>query len=259
MTSPPPLAPPPRGARAVVFDTDGVLLDSAGLHAAAWKAAFDPCFAAAGQPPFDPDAEYRRWVDGRSRLDGAAALLAARGLRLPPGDPADGPGTGSVHALAAAKEAAFARGLAERDVPALPGAPPLLRALGDAGVACAAVSASRHARQLLRRADLLEWFAVVVDGAEAARLGLPGKPDPALFLEAAARLGVPPAECVAVEDAVAGVEAARRGGFRTVVGVDRTSGGNGAGAQEDALRAHGADVVVSHLAELLDAAVRTPT
>ncbi|MCZ7417743.1 HAD family hydrolase [Streptomyces sp. WMMC897] len=253
-TSPPPLPPPLRGARAVVFDTDGVLLDSAGLHAAAWKAAFDPCLAAAGQPPFDPEAEYRRWVDGRSRLDGAAALPAARGLRLPLGDPADGPGSGSVHALAAAKEAAFVRGLAERDVPALLGAPRLLRALGDAGVACAAVSASRHARELLRRAGLLEWFAVVVDGTEAARLGLPGKPDPALFLEAAARLGVPPAECVAVEDAVAGVEAARRGGFKAVVGVDRASGGSGTGAQEGALRTHGADVVVSGPAELLDAA-----
>ncbi|WP_340562244.1 HAD family hydrolase [Streptomyces sp. GSL17-111] len=234
-----------RGVRAVVLDTDGVLVDSAGLHAAAWRQALDPCLTAAGQPPFDADVEYRRWVDGRSRLDGAAAALTGRGLRLPLGDVREPPGCGSVHAVAAAKEAAFVRAAAA-GVTAWPGSLRLLRVLAGARVPCAAVSASRHASELLERAGLRPWLAELVDGAEAARLGLPGKPDPALFAEAARRLGVPAADCAVVEDARAGVEAGRRGGFGVVVGVDRSASPAGAAA----LRAHGADVVVTDLGEL---------
>ncbi|AXK34906.1 HAD family hydrolase [Streptomyces armeniacus] len=241
------LAAPLRAVRAVVFDTDGVLVDSARLHAAAWKDAFDPCLAEAGQRPFDAREEYRRWVDGKSRLDGAAALLAARGLALPEGGADDPPGTGSVRAVAARKEEAFTRRLGAAPVPVWPGTPRLLRALHAVRTPCAAVSASRHAPELLARAGLRELFAVVVDGNEAARLGLPGKPDPALFLEAARRLGAQPAESAVVEDALAGVEAGRRGGFRTVVGVDRAASADSAAD----LRAYGADVVVGDLAELL--------
>ncbi|MBB1255797.1 HAD-IA family hydrolase [Streptomyces sp. OF3] len=235
---------PTHGLRAVVFDTDGVLTDSASLHAAAWREAFDPVLTAAGQPPFDADGEYRRWVDGRSRPDGAAALLTARDLRLPDGAPDDPPGVGSVRAVAAAKEAAFTRLLRERGAPAWPDAVRLLRALDAAGVPRAAVSASRHAGELLAAAGLRELFDVLLDGGEAARLGLPGKPDPALFLAAAARLGVPAGECALVEDAVAGVAAGRRGGFGLVVGVDRTPDG------VTELAEHGADVVVRDLTDL---------
>ncbi|GAA2643365.1 HAD-IA family hydrolase [Streptomyces lunalinharesii] len=248
MSAAPPLAACLRPVRAVVFDTDGVLLDSAGLHAAAWQQAFAPCLVAAGAArPFDPVADYLRYVDGRSRLDGAAAFLASRGLALPPGAPDDPPGTGTVAAVAARKEEAFTALLREGGAAPWPGSVRLLHALRAAGVRCAAVSASRHATELLSRAGLLGLFEVVVDGREAARLGLPGKPDPALFAEAARRLALPPREAAVVEDAEAGVAAGRRGGFALVVGVDRGAPGHAA-----ALRRRGADVVVNDPGDLLE-------
>ncbi|MFK0290674.1 HAD family hydrolase [Streptomyces sp. NPDC090442] len=243
-----PLAACLRPVRAVVLDTDGVLLDSARLHAAAWREAFDACLAAVGgQRPFDPVDDYLRHVDGRSRLDGAAAFLASRGVQLPPGSPDDAPGTGSVAAVAARKEEVFTALLRERGAEVWPGSARLLHALRDEGVACAAVSASRHAAELLQRAGLRGLLGAVVDGNEAARLGLPGKPDPALFVEAARRLGVPPGDAAVVEDALAGVAAGRRGGFGLVVGVDRS----GTGGHAAELHRRGADVVVADLAELL--------
>ncbi|MEU7641768.1 HAD-IA family hydrolase [Streptomyces sp. NPDC039016] len=248
MSAASPLAACLRRVRAVVFDTDGVLTDSARMHAAAWQEAFDACLAAAGGGrPFDPVDDYLRHVDGRSRLDGAAAFLASRGLALPPGSPDDPPGTGSVAAVAARKEEVFTALLREGGAPAWPGSVRLLHALRGAGVPCAAVSASRHATELLSRAGLLGLFGAVVDGNEAARLGLPGKPDPALFAEAARRLAVPPREAAVVEDAAAGVEAGRRGGFGLVVGVDR----NGTPGHAAALRRRGADVVVTDPGDLL--------
>ncbi|MCG3040644.1 HAD-IA family hydrolase [Streptomyces sp. S1A] len=259
-----PAHPPPDGLdglRAVVFDTDGVITDSARVHAAAWKEAFDDCLRewrerGGGRQerdardrfrPFDVQEDYRRYVDGRSRLDGAAAFLASRGLDLPPGEPDDPPGNGTVRAVAARKERLFTAALRRGGVEAWPGTLRLLRALRREGVPMAVISASRHARELLSGAGVPEVFDAVVDGHEAARLDLPGKPDPAVFLEAARRLGVPPAEAAVVEDALAGVEAGRRGGFGLVVGVDRTAGPTSA---RD-LREHGADVVVTDLAELL--------
>lgn len=231
----------------VVFDTDGVIVDSTGLHALAWKEAFDPCLAEAGQQPFDADGEYLRWVDGKPRLDGAADLLAARGVRLPPGEPSDPPGTRTVHAVAARKEAAFRHRLASGPVPAFPGFLRLVRALVRRGTAVAAVSSSRHAPELLGRAGVREVFAAVVAGDDAARLVLAGKPAPDLFLEACRRLGVPPERCAVVEDALAGVQAGRSGGFRTVIGVDHgRRPGHAAG-----LRAHGADLVVTDLGALV--------
>ncbi|MFF8289821.1 HAD family hydrolase [Streptomyces sp. NPDC016309] len=266
------LAPAHRlwATRAVVFDTDGVITDTARVHAAAWKAAFDahlraraprpaatppsprppapqdaprPAAAPAGDPrfaPFDEVADYLRYVDGKSRLDGAAAFLAARGTA---------PSPATVRAVAAEKERLFTELLRERGVRTFPGTVRLVRALRGAGVPVAAVSASRHAREVLAAARVADLFDVCVDGDEAARLRLPGKPDPALFLEAARRLAVPPARCAVAEDALAGVEAGRRGGFGLVVGVDRAAGPT----TGDALRRAGADLVVHDLAELLPA------
>ncbi|MEU7283512.1 HAD-IA family hydrolase [Streptomyces sp. NPDC045431] len=230
--------------RGVVLDTDGVITDSARVHAAAWQGAFDAFLRDHPPPdpeqrrPFDPGEDYARHVDGRSRADGAAAFLASRGL------PAD---AAAVAEVAAEKERLFTGLLRERHIAAYPGTVRLLRALRAAGVPLAAASASRHAREVLARADVIGLFDAVVDGAEAARLGLPGKPEPALFLEAARRLGVPPGRCALVEDALAGVEAGRRGGFALVVGVDRRAGPGTA----DALLRAGADLVVRDLAELL--------
>ncbi|MET8507223.1 HAD-IA family hydrolase [Streptomyces sp. NPDC004787] len=240
---------PPDG---VVLDTDGVLLDSAVVHAAAWKIAFDACLErwapdSGTQPPFDADAEYRRLVDGRSRYDGAAAFFTARGLHLPPGGAHDAPGCGTVWGVAAHKEREFVDLLRTEGVTAFADARPALAALRTAGVPCAAVSASRHARQLIRAAGLAELLSVIVDGEDAARLGLAGKPDPALFLRAAALLGSRPQETAVVEDALAGVVAARRGGFGLVVGVDRTPLRRTAAL----LREQGADLVVPDLTMLV--------
>ncbi|MFG2895602.1 HAD family hydrolase [Streptomyces zaomyceticus] len=251
MNGPPGRPPPPR---AVVLDTDGVLIDSAALHAAAWKTAFDACLGdpATGtgkRAPFDVDADYRRFVDGRSRYDGAEAFLTSRGIRLPPGEPGDAPGPGTVRAVAARKEAAFREALRAEPVVAFPDAEEALSALRPLGVPCAAVSASRHARALIAAAGLDALLVAVVDGEDAARLGLPGKPDPALFLHAARLLGVPPGETALVEDALAGVRAARRGGFGLVVGLDRSPDGHGTAA----LRSEGADLVTPDLTTLVRA------
>lgn len=240
------LAPSLTDVRAVVFDTDGVITDSARVHAAAWKEAFD-AFLKAHPPadpgqrrPFDVRDDYLRYVDGKSRLDGAAAFLASRGIET---------SDATVRAVAADKEDLFTRRLREHGVEAYPGTVRLVRALRRAGVPVAAASASRHAGELLTRAGVLDLFDVLVDGGEAARLGLPGKPEPDLFLTAADRLGVPADRAAVVEDALAGVEAGRRGGFALVVGVDRTGAGD---STADRLRRHGADIVVTDLAELLD-------
>ncbi|WNZ06670.1 HAD-IA family hydrolase [Streptomyces sp. 11x1] len=239
-----PLAPVLGPVRAVVFDTDGVITDSARLHAAAWKTAFDAFLRAhpPGAPrqgrPFDVRDDYLRFVDGRSRLDGAAAFLASRGIE---------PSERTVRDVAADKERLFTRRLSEQGVDAYPGTVRLVRALRAARVPVAAVSASRHARELLTGAGVVELFDALVDGGEAARLGLAGKPCPDLFLEAARRLGVPPDRAAVVEDALAGVEAGRRGGFLLVVGVDRAQGPD---TGERLLR-HGADLVVGDLGELL--------
>ncbi|KRV50744.1 hydrolase [Wenjunlia vitaminophila] len=247
------MAPPLRAVRAVVLDTDGVLTDSARTHAAAWKLAFDgylrerPPRDPAQRGPFDPVGEYREHVDGRPRLDGASAFLASRGVHLPTGTPQDPPGTDTVWAVAARKEQAFTRALREQGVDTWPGTVRLLRVLERERVPRAAVSASRHAGQVLAAAGVRELLPVLVDGDEAARLALPGKPDPALFLEAAHRLGVPPNDTAVVEDALAGVEAGRRGGFGLVVGVDRGPDPSGAAG----LRAHGADLVVDDLSRLV--------
>ncbi|KUL47024.1 HAD family hydrolase [Streptomyces regalis] len=237
------LAPALRDVRAVVFDTDGVITDSAKVHAAAWKVAFDGFLRA--HPPEDPDRrrpfdeqdDYLRYVDGKSRLDGAEAFLVARGIEA---------SAETVRAVAADKERLFTEKLREHGVEAYPGTVRLVKALRAAGVPRAAASASRHAGELLSRAGVLDLFDVLVDGGEAARLGLAGKPEPDLFLEAVRRLGVPADRAAVVEDALAGVEAGRRGGFALVVGVDRAAGAD-TGAR---LLRHGADIVVPDLGEL---------
>ncbi|GHH72686.1 hydrolase [Streptomyces sulfonofaciens] len=235
---------PLAGVPAVVLDTDGVIVDSARVHAAAWQRAFDAYLAAhppddpAQRRPFDPHEDYLSHVDGKARLDGAAAFLASRGLH---------PSQDEVDDVAARKDEIFVARLREGGIGAYPGTVRLLAALRADGVRLAAASASRHARDLLVHAGADGLFDALVDGVVAARLRLPGKPDPALFLEAARRLGRPPEATALVEDAVAGVEAGRRGRFHPVVGVHRTQDPGAA----ERLRCHGADLVVRDLGELL--------
>lgn len=255
MTHPTPStqAPAPTGAvppqEAVIFDMDGVVTDTAALHAEAWRELFDTVLAVprAGGPGaharFDAVADYRRYVDGRAREDGVAAFLAARGVDVPVGTPQDAAGAWTVHGLAVRKNEIYLGLLAERGAMAFPGTVDLLRRLRAGGVPVALVTASRNAGALLSAAGLSGFFDVVVDGARAAELGLAGKPDPATFLTAANELGVDPARVAVVEDSVAGVQAARRGGFGLLVGVARTG-------HRAELEAAGAHVVVEDVSQL---------
>lgn len=234
---------------AVLFDLDGVVTDTAALHATVWKRVFDDWLAERARrtggafEPFEIARDYRHHVDGRPRYEGAAAFLASRGIVLPFGEPADPPERETICGIANRKDAELRRRLREGVVAAYPSTVALVRALRERDVPVAVFSASRHAAAVLRAVGADALFDARVDGIEAAGLGLPGKPSPATLLEAARRLGVPPARAAVVEDAIAGVQAGRRGGFGLVVAVDR-------GGIADALRAAGADVVVADLAAL---------
>lgn len=239
---PDPVPPLDRFA-AVLFDLDGVVTRTAAVHAAAWKRLFDAYLERrarrTGTPfaPFDADADYRRYVDGRPRADGTRAFLEARGIvDLPAGSPDDGPEAETIHGLGNRKNLLFREALASDGVAVYETVVELLRTLRARGVRTAVVSSSRNCRAVLDVAGIADLFDVRVDGVDLAEHGLPGKPDPALFLEAARRLGVPPGRAVVVEDAVAGVAAGRRGGFGLVVGVDR-------GDRASALAEAGADIV----------------
>jgi beta-phosphoglucomutase family hydrolase len=231
---------------AFVFDMDGVVTDTATVHAAAWKALFDdvlPRIAGPDQPPFDPVHDYLRYIDGRKREDGIRSFLAARGIELPEGTPDDPPGQLTVWGLAKRKQELFTAEMIRNGVTVFPDAAQLLARLSDRGIPTALVTASRNGRAVLDATGLSGSFTTIVDGTDAERLSLPGKPDPAMFLEAVRRLDVEPVDAVVMEDAVAGVKAAVAGRFGLVVGVDRV----GHAAQ---LVEAGAHLVVTDLTEL---------
>jgi len=238
----------PPSITAFIFDTDGVVTRTATVHAAAWKALFDSFLrvraAAAGMAfvPFS-DEDYRRYVDGRARYDGVAGFLESRGIVLPRGHADDPPESCTVCGLGNRKNEVFVAEVLEHGVDAFDSTLAFVRALHEQGVRTAVVSASENCQAVLDSAGASELFEVRVDGLDAIDLGLAGKPDPALFLEAARRLDVAPAEAAVVEDAIAGVQAARRGGFGLIVGVDRTG-------DSESLAGNGADVVVPDLAYL---------
>jgi beta-phosphoglucomutase family hydrolase len=241
----------PDHIRACLFDLDGVLTSTASVHAAAWKEMFDGYLrqraAREDRPfvPFDPVEDYDEYVDGKQRADGTRSFLQARGITLPEGSPDDPPGTETVHGLANAKNQILLRKLDSEGISAYPGSVRYLHEAENAGLARAVVSSSANTRAVLAATGLDALVDVVVDGVVAIREHLAGKPAPDTFLAAARTLNVAPAEGAVFEDALAGVEAGRAGNFGCVVGVDRAG-------QADALRAHGADVVVTDLAELLD-------
>lgn len=241
----------PDGTRAALFDLDGVLTDTASVHAAAWKQMFDDYLRARaerdGTPfqEFDITADYVPYVDGRPRLDGTREFLRSRGIELPEGGPDDAPDAETIFALARKKNDAVQEKIATLGVEVYPGSVRYLHAVRAAGIATAVVSSSANAEQVLAVAGLSDLIDHRVDGVSAKERGLPGKPAPDTFLAAAADLGVDKAQAVVFEDAIAGVESGRAGGFGFVVGVDRVG-------HADALRSHGADVVVQDLAELLE-------
>ena len=228
----------PDHVRALLFDLDGVLTRTAAVHAAAWADTFDEYLRGRPAPfvAFDPVTDYARYVDGRVREDGVRSFLASREL------PAD---NDTVETLSGRKNELVLERLRRDGVEVFAGSRRYAEAARAAGLALAVVSASANTDAVLEAAGLSELFPVRVDGRDAKERGLRGKPAPDMFLEAAQRLSVAPARAMVVEDALAGVEAGRAGGFLFVVGINRAG-------QADALRKHGADIVVDDLAELLD-------
>ncbi len=230
---------------AVVFDLDGVVTDTARVHAAAWTEVFDALLekrAKEDNVPLAPftAADYRTHVDGRPRLEAIRTFLAARSVALPEGDPSDGPERDTVHGLGARKNQLFLDRVRTHGVDVYPSTIALIRRLRGLGFKVGLVTASRNSAEIVRAAGLASLFDATVDGNDQAALSLRGKPAPDTFLEAARRLGTSPGRTVVVEDATAGVAAGRAGGFGLVVGVDR-------GDNAEALRAQGADVVVPDL------------
>jgi beta-phosphoglucomutase family hydrolase len=242
----------PSGVRACLFDLDGVLTPTAAVHAAAWKELFDGFLrehaSHTGEPfvPFDPVADYDEYVDGKARADGTRSFLASRHITLPEGDDGDPPEKETVEGLSARKDELFLRRVHRDGVKPYEGSVRYLRAARDAGLRRAVVSSSTHCAEIVRAAGIEDLLEVRVDGLVARREGLAGKPAPDTFLAAARMLGVEPAAAAVFEDALAGVAAGRAGNFGYVVGVDRVG-------QADELRAHGADIVVKDLADLLSA------
>jgi beta-phosphoglucomutase family hydrolase len=238
-----------RDLDAVIFDMDGVVTETAVVHAASWKKLFDAYLRQraeeTGEPfvPFDEHADYERYVDGKNRYDGVRSFLASRGIELPEGSPDDPPGTDTVQAMGNDKDTYFLQQVRTEGVRPYDSTIRVIKDLRDRGVGIGLVSASRNAEEVLTAAGVIDLFDQRVDGVVSAELGLPGKPDPATFLEAARRLHVEPARAAVVEDALSGVAAGRAGDFGLVVGVARAG-------QVDALREAGADVVVADLAEL---------
>jgi beta-phosphoglucomutase family hydrolase len=240
----------PDTVQACLFDLDGVLTDTASVHAAAWKETFDEFLrqraAATGEPfvPFDIESDYLRDVDGKRREDGVRSFLASRGISLPKGEPDDPPTAATVHGVGNRKNERLLARIREGGVEVYPGSVRYLEAVRERGLGVAVVSSSANTAAVLEQTGLDRFVDVRVDGVVAAEEELAGKPAPDTFLAAAQRLGVEPPAGAVYEDAIAGVEAGRAGGFGCVVGVDRAR-------QAEALNEY-ADVVVRDLAELLE-------
>lgn len=235
----------------VLFDLDGVLTATARVHASCWKRMFDEYLQqraeATGEPfrPFDIGADYLAYVDGKPRYDGVRDFLHSRGIELSRGTPDDPAGKETICGLGNRKNDLVNAVIDSEGVDAFEGSVALVQQLRQRGIRTAVVTSSSNANVILEAAGIAHLFDTRVDGRVAARRNLHGKPAPDTFLEAARELGVEPAKAVVVEDAIAGVQAGRAGGFGLVIGVARHGDAEG-------LRTHGADLVVGDLGELVD-------
>ena len=240
----------PSGITACLFDLDGVLTRTATVHAAAWKQMFDEFLRAYAEQtntpfrPFDASADYDRYVDGKPRMDGTRDFLRSRGIDLPEGDESDPPGAPTVNGLSNRKNDLVLAKIREDGVEVYDDAVEYVRRVREAGLRTAVVSSSANTKDVLECTKLAELFDAVVDGVVARERHLAGKPAPDTFLEGAREVGAEEKNSAVFEDALAGVAAGRAGGFGFVVGVDRVG-------QADALREHGADVVVQNVGQLL--------
>jgi beta-phosphoglucomutase family hydrolase len=234
-----------------LFDLDGVLTDTAAVHAAAWKEMFDQFLRAYAEQhgiafqPFDARAEYDAYVDGKPRGDGVRDFLTSRGITLPDGTPDDPPSAMTVNGLGNRKNEAVQRRIRTEGVHVFEGSRRYLQAAEQAGLRRAVVSSSANTREVLAVTGLAQYVEQIVDGVTIRTDGLKGKPAPDTFLAAAKGFGIDPAEAAVFEDALAGVAAGRAGHFGQVIGVDRVG-------QAAELKSNGADVVVRDLAELLE-------
>jgi beta-phosphoglucomutase family hydrolase len=241
----------PEAITALLFDLDGVLTKTAVVHDKAWKRTFDAFLEAraekAGEDfkPFDPDADYNEYVDGKPRYDGVRSFLESRGIELPEGSPDDPPEAETVCGLGNRKNALVLELIEKDGVEPYAGSVAFVEAARAAGLRRAVVSSSANCQEVLEAAGIADLFEERIDGKVADEQHLKGKPAPDTYLAGAAVLGVEPAAACVFEDAVSGVEAGRAGNFGHVVGVDRVH-------HAAALREHGADVVVVDLAELIE-------
>lgn len=242
--------------RAWLFDMDGVLTKTASVHAEAWKEAFDAFLleetkrTGTTYAPFDIEHDYEQYVDGEPREDGVRKFLATRGINLPEGADDDAPSVRTVEGIGNRKNDLVLAVMKTKGVAVYDGAVALVKELRTVGIKVAVVSASENTKAALKAAGIVDLFDTIVDGHVVKDRHLAGKPAPDSYLEGARELGVKPSQAVVVEDALAGVEAGRAGHFALVVGVDNH---DAAGTSEyaDQLHAHGADVVVTDLAQLL--------
>jgi beta-phosphoglucomutase family hydrolase len=234
-----------------LFDLDGVLTDTAAVHAAAWKEMFDQFLRAYAEEhgiafqPFDARAEYDAYVDGKPRGDGVRDFLTSRGITLPDGTPDDPPSAMTINGLGNRKNVAVQRRIRTEGVHVFEGSRRYLQAAEQAGLRRAVVSSSANTREVLDVTGLAQYVEQIVDGVTIRTDGLKGKPAPDTFLAAAKGFGMDPSEAAVFEDALAGVAAGRAGHFGHVIGVDRVG-------QAAELKSNGADVVVRDLADLLE-------
>ena len=241
----------PDGVSACLFDMDGVVTQTATLHDAAWEEMFDEFLGDYATRtgtqfvPFDPHHDYDTYVDGKPRLDGTRSFLESRGIRLPEGTPDDPPGTPTIYGLSNKKNNLVLAKIAAGGVQVYPGSIAYIKAVREKGIRTAIVSASANTKQVLDSAGIEDLFDVRIDGVITKQRGLRGKPAPDTYLAAAEALDVTAAHAAVFEDAQAGVAAGHAGHFALVVGVDRVG-------QAAELSAHGADIVVKDLSELLD-------
>jgi len=238
-----------------LFDMDGVLTQTALVHAAAWKEAFDEFLkeesARTGKTyaPFDPEGDYEKYVDGEPRADGVRNFLGARGITLPEGSDGDPPDARTVNGVGNRKNELVLKVIKDQGVALFDGAEDLVNELHQGGKKVAVVSASENTVAALTAAGIVDMFDAIVDGLVVKSLHLAGKPAPDSYLEGAKKLGVTPAHAVVLEDALSGVEAGRAGHFGLVIGVDHHDE-SGQHEYADQLRAHGANVVVTSLSQL---------
>lgn len=233
---------------AFIFDLDGVVTETAKIHARAWKKTFDVYLKKRAKNggeyiPFDIATDYARYVDGIPRYDGVRNFLESRQIHIPYGSPEDSSESETICGLGNKKNKLFQEYIKEGNVFVYDSTIDLIKALRENKIKTGIISSSKNCTNILRIVHITHLFDTKIDGNDSVRLGLKGKPDPDIFIAAVRNLEVDPRRAAVVEDAILGVSAGKTGNFRLVVGIDRTH-------HAEELRKNGADIVVSDLSEI---------